>query len=128
MTETLGAALVLLILLQIKHMVADFYLQTPIMLRNRGAYLHLGRALHAGEHMIGSALMLAVMGMGWAALLVVALLEWIAHYHIDWGKGRWSDMTGHTPADAGFWRAIGFDQMLHQMTYVAMIWGWAVYG
>ncbi len=121
-------ALVLMALLQIKHMFADFYLQTPIMLKNRGQYLHLGRALHAGEHLIGSAIVLAIIGCDWRVLILIVLAEWIAHYHIDWGKGRWSDMTGHGPADAGFWRAVGFDQMLHQLTYVVMIWAWAAYG
>ncbi|MEM8577065.1 MAG: DUF3307 domain-containing protein [Pseudomonadota bacterium] len=128
MEQSLSAALMLLVLLQIKHCVADFYLQTPIMLKNRGAYLHVGRALHVSEHLIGSVIVLAVIGTAWLALAVIVLLEWVLHYHIDWGKGAWSDRAGHTPADGGFWRAMGFDQMLHQFCYVAMLWAWLVYG
>ena len=63
--------------------------------------------------------------MRWGLPLILA--EWVAHYHIDWAKGRWSDRTCHTPADAGFWRAMGADQALHQMTYLAMAWGWVVW-
>jgi hypothetical protein len=128
LTDVLQNALILLVLLQVKHMFADFYLQTPRMLAVRNRYLHAGRAQHAGVHAAGSAIALLVMGTVIPLVLVIVVAEWVAHYHIDWGKGRYSDRTQHTPSDAGYWRAIGFDQALHQLTYVAMIWAWAYYG
>lgn len=128
MPEVLTDALILLVLLQVKHMFADFYLQTPRMLGGRGRYLHLGRAQHAGLHAVGSALAFFVMGAFSIVVLWIVLIEWLVHYHIDWGKGRYSDQKAHTPADAGYWRAFGFDQTLHQLTYVVMIWAWSVYG
>lgn len=121
-TLTLGFALGLLGLLQIKHMFADFFLQTPSMLKDRGVYIHPGRALHCLVHGAGTALCLGVMGVPVAQLVLVAVLEWVVHFHIDWGKGRWSDMKDHSPIHACYWRAFGVDQMLHQLTYLAVLW------
>lgn len=128
MTELLRDALFLLILLQVKHMFADFYLQTPRMLEGRSKYVHFGRAQHALLHAVGSIIALFLVGATLPVVVYILLAEWVVHYHIDWAKGWYSDVVGHTPADAGYWRAFGFDQALHQLTYVAMIWVWAVYG
>ena len=50
MTQLALSILILLSLLQVKHMFADYFLQTRKMLEGRGAYLHLGRAQHALVH------------------------------------------------------------------------------
>lgn len=128
MSDVLKDALILLVLLQVKHMFADFYLQTPRMLEGRGRYLHLGRMQHAGLHMVGSILAFLLTGSLSAVALWIVVIEGLAHYHIDWGKGRYSQMKAHTPTDAGYWRAFGFDQTLHQLTYVVMVWAWVAYG
>jgi len=121
-TVSIGTAIALLVLLQLKHMFADFFLQTPMMLGNRGVYVHPGRALHCLIHAGGSALSFIVLGFPLAAMLVIVLIEWVVHFHIDFGKGRWSDIQDHGPADAGYWRAFGVDQALHQLTYIVMVW------
>ena len=126
MSDLTQSVLVLLVLFQIKHMFADYFLQTPKMLAGRGDYLHMGRAQHALVHVAGSALCLLVVGTPGLLLAGILVAEWVAHFHIDWGKARWSDSQGHTPADAGFWRAAGFDQALHQLTYIGMVWAWVV--
>ncbi|MEO0380762.1 MAG: DUF3307 domain-containing protein, partial [Pseudomonadota bacterium] len=101
MSDPVPFVLGLLFLLQTKHLFADFYLQTPRMLRDRGRYRHMGRVYHAGLHSLGSLIALLVMGVpfGWA--VTVAVIEWAVHFHIDWAKGRWSDHTGHGPDQAG---------------------------
>lgn len=125
-TLTLGFALAALGLFQVKHMFADFFLQTPMMLKDRGMYLHAGRALHCAVHAVGSVLCMVLLGVPAAVLALVVAAEWVVHYHIDWGKGRWSDVKGHGPNHAGYWRAFGADQMLHQLTYLAMLWALVV--
>lgn len=125
MTAELQTGLILLFFLQIKHLFADYFLQTPRMLSGRGQYVHLGRAQHAGLHAVFSLIIFLVAGAGVVFSLLLCLGEAVVHYHIDWGKGRHSDKTGYTPADPGYWRAFGTDQLLHQLTYLAMIWIWA---
>lgn len=113
--------LILLALLQIKHMFADFYLQTPFMLINRSVFVHPGRVMHCVIHSASSALIFMVMGFPLWLTVGVALVEFVVHYVIDFGKGVWSERAGHTPSDASYWRAFGVDQMLHQLTYIGMI-------
>jgi hypothetical protein len=125
--EFLQTALILMCLFQIKHMFADYFLQTPKMLAGRGQYLHMGRAQHAGVHAVGSAIALALVGANPVFILWLVAVEWVVHFHIDWGKASYSDAKAYTPIQAGFWRAAGFDQALHQLTYIAMVWAWAKY-
>jgi hypothetical protein len=126
LAATVVSVFVLICLLQIKHMFADYFLQTPKMLSGRGEYLHVGRAQHAGIHALGSALVLLVMGAGLPFLLIVVLVEWFVHFNIDWGKAKLSDSLGYGPDQAGYWRLAGLDQALHQLTYVAMTLVWYV--
>lgn len=128
MSATIGTVLLLICLLQIKHMFADYFLQTPKMLAGRSAYRHAGRAQHAAVHSVGSAIALFVVGSPIAFTIALVAIEWVVHFHIDYGKARHSDKTGYGPNEAGYWRAYGIDQTLHQLTYVAMAWAWVRWG
>lgn len=105
-------------------MFADFFFQTPRMLTDRERYIHFGRMQHVALHAIGSAIVFAVVLASPVFILATVVLEAIVHYHIDWAKGRYSWATGFTPKDAAYWRAVGVDQALHQLTYVAMVALW----
>jgi hypothetical protein len=111
-------------LLQFKHMLADYFLQTKIMLDGRDQYMHIGRFLHAGVHAAGSLIAFVLVGASFSFILPVVLAEWVIHFHIDWWKGRLTSGQNLTPADAAYWRASGIDQALHQLTYVAMVGLW----
>lgn len=128
MGEGYGALILLLCLLQIKHMFADYFLQTRVMLDGRDQYLHFGRFLHAGVHAVGSLIVFAIIGAPMSFVLPLIVAEWVVHFHVDWWKGRYTSDRQLTPADATYWRASGIDQALHQLTYVAMIWLWLLYG
>ena len=124
MPVSIGSVVLLLCLLQIKHMFADYFLQTPKMLSGRCSYWHMGRAQHAGVHVIGSAIVFLIVGMPLPALLAVLIAEWIIHFHIDYWKASYSERNQLQPNQAVFWRAAGLDQCMHQLTYAAMIWAW----
>lgn len=124
MTDHVGAVLAMLCLLQLKHMFADYFLQTPKMLSGRGEYWHLGRAQHAGIHALGSAIVLAIMGAPAIFTLVLMAAEWFVHFNIDFFKASYSEHKKYTPAQAGFWRAAGVDQFMHHLTYIVMVWAW----
>lgn len=108
-------------------MFADYFLQTPRMLADRAVYAHMGRAQHAAVHAIGSALSFIVVGTPFVFILLVCAAEWVVHFHIDWAKARHGQITKLGPEDAGFWRAAGVDQALHQLTYIVMVWAWVVF-
>ncbi|WP_146348077.1 DUF3307 domain-containing protein [Phaeobacter marinintestinus] len=127
MLPTISTVLLLICLLQVKHMFADYFLQTPKMLSGRGEYWHMGRAQHAGVHVVGSIIVFVIMGAPVLFTLVIVALEWVIHFNIDYCKARYSDDKDLNPTQALFWRAAGVDQALHQLTYVAMAWAWAVF-
>ncbi len=124
---SLGTVFVLLCLFQVKHMFADYFLQTPKMLCGRGEYWHLGRAQHAGVHVLGSILVFLIVGAPLTFIALIVAAEWVVHFNIDYGKASYSEKKKLTPTQAIFWRAAGFDQCLHQLTYIAMAWLWVVY-
>jgi hypothetical protein len=127
LSTLIGTVFVLLILFQVKHMFADYFLQTPKMLSGRLEYWHMGRAQHSAVHAAGSVIAFAIVGAPPAFIIAVCAVEWVVHFHIDWGKARYSDTKGLTPDKAGFWRAAGTDQFLHQITYVGMVWAWVFF-
>ncbi|MBD0864979.1 MAG: DUF3307 domain-containing protein [Rhodobacteraceae bacterium] len=127
MSEYLVSIFSLLVLLQIKHLFADFFLQTTKMLVNRSTYAHMGRAQHAGIHAAGSGIAFVIVGAPVPFIIVTLIAEWIVHFHIDWGKAAYSKMKAYTPKMAGFWRAVGVDQALHHLTYVAMVVAWVIH-
>ena len=105
----------------VKHWVADYLLQTARMVREKGHYGRLGGILHAGVHAVCSSLVLWPLGVPLATTAAFVVGEFILHYHIDFGKETLSRRLGDSPANHRFWIVLGFDQMLHHLTYAAMI-------
>ena len=105
-----------------KHAVADFYLQTAYQYSNKGKYGHPGGILHAGIHTALTPLVYLVLVPG-SLLLAggIALGEFLLHYHIDWIKEQVTQRNGWTAQDRGFWYALGTDQFLHGLTYLAIV-------
>ena len=112
-------AVLLLLLLQVKHFLFDFVLQTSYQLKNKGNYGHPGGILHSGLHAAGTAFILLVLATPAAILIAIVAGEFVVHYHIDWGKEQITRRYG-AGQNAFFWRMIGLDQLLHQLTYVAI--------
>lgn len=104
----------------LKHFVCDFALQTNYQAQNKGRYGHPAGLLHVAIHGVGTAAGLWLLGFAWAPIAALVAAELVVHYHIDWGKQAVSVRAGWTPANRAFWVAIGADQFLHQITYLAM--------
>jgi hypothetical protein len=116
--------LLLFAALQIKHLVADFFLQNAKMIQGREKYWHMGRAMHAGIHVFLTAICFALFGTSLLFIFWIVVAEFIVHFHIDWGKARYSVDKQLTPEQPLYWYAMGTDQALHQLTYIAMVWVW----
>jgi uncharacterized paraquat-inducible protein A len=120
------AAITLLALLLVKHFICDFVLQTPWQISQKGIYGAPGGLVHSGIHILGTLSVLLVLAAPVKIVLTILVVEFIVHYHIDWGKEqavrrmKWS-------GGARFWNAIGLDQLLHGLTYVVIavyVTGW----
>lgn len=107
--------------LLLKHFVVDFLLQTPFQYLNKGTYGHRGGILHAWLHWIGTFCVLQVCGVPFSMSAVMAFLDFVAHYHIDWAKVKLTKYFELTPTNSEkYWWLLGFDQLLHQLTYIAI--------
>ncbi|MBA2127675.1 DUF3307 domain-containing protein [Hyphomicrobium methylovorum] len=119
------AALAAMAYLLVKHAVADFLLQTEAIYRQKGIYGAPGGLVHAFIHVALTAPIFVLWPGGGVALAVAILVaEFIVHYHIDWLKERIVRSNGWKASDPQYWHALGLDQLLHGLTYVAILWTW----
>ena len=115
-----SAAITLLALLLIKHFICDFVLQTPWQLAEKGIYGAPGGIVHSGIHIAGTLVALLAVQTPLSVALPVLIAEFAVHYHIDWGKEQTVRRLDWR-AGARFWNAMGFDQLLHGLTYLAIV-------
>jgi len=106
----------------IKHFICDFPLQMfPWMYLNKGRYLHPGGIVHAGVHGIGTLIVLSFF-FEIKLSIFYALIDMLLHYHIDWAKMNLSRHYDLKPNNSEwFWVLLGLDQLLHHLTYFAII-------
>jgi len=110
-----------------------------MMFLNKGKYGHLGGIAHAGIQALGSAPVFLWcttwlhwwpegMWHGLTELQMVGALivfEFFVHYHMDWFKVWYQTRKGWLPhTSPQYWNLLGIDQLVHYLTYVAMLWAW----
>lgn len=105
----------------VKHCIFDFFLQTPYQYLNKGTYGHPGGILHAGLHAIGSIPALLILPPGFFIGAAIVVGEFVIHYHIDWSKEQLQRRWQIGQSDAGYYRFLGVDQLLHQLTYLGIV-------
>jgi hypothetical protein len=111
-------AFYILALLQIKHWLVDFVLQTDEEIRWKGQYFDWRGAKHSVKHGATTGLVLLIMSIDLTWAVWLSLLDFVAHYHIDWIKMNWGNQDIRTPQ---FWQHLGLDQMAHQLTYIGIV-------
>lgn len=115
--------LLLMLLLQIKHCYADFKIQTYQQTVRKGIYRDPVGISHSLDHIWTSLVALLLFSvfhyLDPVTIILVAVLEGIAHYHIDWTKVKYGIKDITRPL---FWTQFGLDQLAHQITYIIMVW------
>lgn len=108
-----------LLLFMIKHFVCDFPLQAfPWMYRNKGTYGHIGGITHALIHGAATLLLINYVVPSSGISLCIGALDFVAHYHIDYAKMKTGVRFNLKPDNSEwFWILLGFDQLLHFLTY-----------
>ena len=115
-------SLVLMLLLQVKHYVADFVIQTYAQTVRKGIYRDPVGISHSIDHINGSLIVLLlasfIIPLHLPLVLALCIIEGILHYHIDYIKVKYGvkDLTKSL-----FWNQFGMDQFAHQLTYLLMI-------
>jgi len=115
------ATVVMLICFQLEHFVADYLLQPKWVLRGKGDVRRSGGYVHAGLHCVGS--LPALLTADPRPLVIAALIiaEFVVHYLIDFTKADLSVRSQAGPDTATYWALHSVDQLLHQLTYAALI-------
>jgi hypothetical protein len=122
MSQFAAPILVAAAILMLKHTVADFYLQTSYQYLNKGIYGHPGGLLHSVIHVALTPVVYLVLAPSSLLLAAaVALGEFVLHYHVDWLKEQVTHRYEWTAHDRCFWYALGTDQLVHGLTYLAII-------
>ena len=120
--ETLKFAFVLLVAFQVKHLIADFALQVPYMLKkmNPGWDFFIPLTAHCLVH---ATLTLGIVVIVRPSLWWLSLVDFAAHFVMDRIKsgprymGRYKDVATTT-----YWVTFGFDQMVHHLTHMLIVW------
>lgn len=111
-----------LFLLFTKHLFIDFPLQTPYQWMNKGTYGHPGGLLHAGLHALGTLLVFLFVGAAIEGAVILATIDGLIHYHIDWAKMNINARFGwKADTSPHFWTLLGIDQWLHAITYLLLV-------
>lgn len=106
----------------LKHFVCDFPLQGPYQYLNKGTYGHFGGIVHSLIQVAGTALVIWTW-VPLSLLFKIIAFEFIVHYHIDWAKMNLNKSFNLTPTNSEqFWWLVGFDQLLHYLTYSVIVW------
>ena len=122
MNEQLNLIFLLLVVYQVKHFIADFPLQREYMLQKTRPHWDflLPLTMHCLVHAFGTLIILVAFGR--ADLWWLSLLDFVVHFLMDRFKsgprylGRFNDLS-----KAGFWNSLGFDQMVHHLTHIYIV-------
>jgi hypothetical protein len=112
---------------QIKHLIADYYLQLPYMYENKGKPQGWIKPLfdHAFVHatgtmiIVGPYLILTFCQHSFKIMITAAIFDLVTHFIID----RWKATRKGGPDIAIFWQYLGIDQMLHHIVGIIIIYG-----
>jgi hypothetical protein len=115
--------LILLLLLQIKHCYADFYLQTYMQTVKKGVWMDPIGLSHTVDHIYSSLIVMLgfslFVSINPISIIFVVTVEGIIHYLIDFIKVKYGCKDNTKPI---FWTQFGLDQLVHEMTYLWMVW------
>jgi hypothetical protein len=114
--------LILMTFLLMKHCYADFVIQSYKQTVRKGIYGDLVGISHSLDHVWTTMFVLLVFSilvtpLSAGMIFLLAAVEGIIHYHIDWCKVKYGSKDVTKPK---FWSEFGHDQLSHHLTYVAM--------
>ena len=113
----------LLIAFQIKHLIADYYLQFPYMYLNKGQKTGWFKPLfdHSFVHSIGTFMIVSLyslyVNVFFMYFWLLPLFDFVTHFITD----RWKATRGRTPDQPKFWYDLGIDQMVHHIVSIIIV-------
>lgn len=115
-----NTALLVLLLLNFKHVIVDFYFQTNQMVKEKGYLKELGGYVHAMHHAIATTMIVGFFTESSLILISLILLDFISHYVIDYSKINICKKMNIQFGSKSFWVGMGLDQYAHQIVYITI--------
>ena len=84
----------------------------------KGIYGNWPGIRHSVKHGVGTLIVFGLVGESVIGAVILAMIDGLLHYHIDWAKMNWGNRDIQTPA---FWAHLGLDQFAHQLVYLLLI-------
>jgi hypothetical protein len=111
--------LILLIVFQLKHLIADYYLQTPRMYENKGK--EYGWFWPLAEHsIVHASFTIVIVGAFTGSPLITFyafMFDLITHFVTD----RWKATQPEGPDTKKFWTNLGWDQLAHHIVGIIIV-------
>jgi len=115
---------IMLVITQMKHLIADYYLQLPYMYENKGKENNWIRPLidHSIVHSTGTAILIGIYSffverVGFEIIIGLILFDFITHFITD----RWKATRKTDPSQSWFWESLGIDQMIHHVVGIIIV-------
>lgn len=105
-------------LLSLKHTVCDLALQR-LFPAEKKYYFNVPAHTHYFHHGLGS--FLAGLMFGWPFALLIGLIDYFAHWNIDYGKTIIRDHYNMQSSEDRYWVLQTIDQALHFATYYCFV-------
>ena len=105
-------------LLTLKHSICDLALQR-LFPANKIFYFDPPAHVHYFHHGLGS--LLCGLIIGWQFALIIGVIDYFAHWHIDYTKHRVQLYWNLGRKDKAFWWVTVVDQLLHFLTYYIFV-------
>lgn len=111
---------IILVLFQVKHLLADYLLQAKYMLgkMNKDGWV-LPLAAHAAVH---SYITLCIVIFFDINLWWLAIVDFVVHFIVDRVKASPNILGRFNPNQKAFWFVLGLDQFIHHLTHYFIIW------
>jgi len=111
----------LLAWLQVKHFIADYLLQPGWILKAKGDFFRVGGYAHAAIHVAGTVPGLLLFGTDGLIIIALAFGEFVSHFLIDHLKAVYGRSHPVDVMARSYWAAHGFDQLMHHLSYAAIL-------
>lgn len=122
--------LFLLLLLQIKHFLIDFVNQTNAEIKGKAVLGNIYGIAHSTKHAFATFICFVPFCIFYSKGIIAQLhgvyivglflAELLTHYAIDYIKSNATTKLKLAQDKKGYWVAFGLDQLLHQLTYLAI--------
>ena len=112
----------LFIAFQAKHFICDYPMQNSYMLQ-KGSDKDwiLPLSLHCFVHALFT-FIISILVTSFSLAIIVALIDFVIHFTMDRIKASKKMLGKYNPSDKAFWVSLGFDQMIHHLTSILLIW------